>query len=412
MKRISVVVLGLVLIGMAVLYFLQGSGDLEDVTFVAPTGDLTLDAARIVRVDITRPASFVRLERVRGAWKLTEPVFATPDQDGIRALELALRQFRLLGMASTNPARQRLLAVDEQGTSVTFVNDDGRSINLIVGKAAPNGGSAFIRLPQSDTVYLASGLLPSVLNRDAADWRQRMLFRTSPDSISGLRIAAGRRQFDIQRRGEEWASAEKTIPDAILSPALQELSRIRAEAFVDTPMVLQDRPVYEIDLSGARPLRIELYPLANGDSTYLLKTSLGTGLVVVRPELALAVAGVVQYLTPPPPPIVRREPAPARAVVTSPAAGAPAISAGTPPATSAPAVAPAPRRTTRRGGEQVQRTIEDEGDLTVHTVRRGESMQSLCRRYDVTPDQVKRWNGLQSEAIVPGMELYVFVRKK
>jgi hypothetical protein len=411
MKRISVVVLGLVLIAMAVLYFLQGSGDLEDVTFTAPSGTLAIDAARIVRVDITRPASFVRLEKVRGAWRVTSPVFAVPDQESMRALDQALRQFRLLGMASTNPDRQRLLAVDEQGTSVAFVNDDGRSVTLIVGKAAPNGGSAFVRQPQSDTVYLAAGLLPSVLNRDVADWRQRVLYRISADSVTGLTISAGRRRFDIQRRGEEWATREKAVPADILAPALAQLTSIRAEAFVDTPLVLQDRPVYEIDLAGAHPVRLEVYPLAPSDSSYLLKSSLGTGLVVVKPELARAIAGVVDHLTPPPPPIVRRDilpsPRPAAPVAPPPAAVTPG--ATQPPATAA---TPQPRRTTRRGGEQVQRTLEDEGDLTVHTVRRGESMASICRRYDVTPEQVKRWNGLQGEAVVPGMEVYVFVRKK
>ncbi|MGA9116721.1 MAG: LysM domain-containing protein, partial [Bacteroidota bacterium] len=70
------------------------------------------------------------------------------------------------------------------------------------------------------------------------------------------------------------------------------------------------------------------------------------------------------------------------------------------------------RRTQRRAASApAQKAIEDEGELTVHTVRRGETIQSVATRYSVTPEQIRKWNSLKSEFLSPGTELYVFVKK-
>jgi LysM repeat protein len=54
----------------------------------------------------------------------------------------------------------------------------------------------------------------------------------------------------------------------------------------------------------------------------------------------------------------------------------------------------------------------DEGDLTVHTVKKGETLASIARKYSTTIESIKRWNSLTAEALTPGQELYVFVKNK
>ncbi len=54
----------------------------------------------------------------------------------------------------------------------------------------------------------------------------------------------------------------------------------------------------------------------------------------------------------------------------------------------------------------------DEGDLTVHTVKRGETLASIARKYSTTVENIKRWNSLTAESLTPGQELYVFVKNK
>jgi LysM repeat protein len=54
---------------------------------------------------------------------------------------------------------------------------------------------------------------------------------------------------------------------------------------------------------------------------------------------------------------------------------------------------------------------DDEGELTVHIVKKGESMTTIAQQYGVTVEQILKWNLLKSISVKPGQELYIFVRK-
>lgn len=409
MKRTGYFVLGLVLAGMAGLYFLQGSEEFDEATYTMPAAQLFIDPARIVRVDITRPGGFVRLERLRGEWKVTEPVFASVDEENLRLLREGMGQFRLIGLVSTNPRKQKVLEVDERGTSVVLVSDDGRSLSLIVGKSAPTAGNAFVRPPLSDTVYLAQGLTPAILNRELLDWRRRTVFRSSPESIRGITITSGSARHLLERQNQGWMAKNRPVPAELMDLTLGTLAALRAEAFIDTAMIIKNRPRYEVDISAARPARLELYSLAPADTNYLLKTSLSPAIAVVPPALARGLDRIVAHLTPPPPRPVARVDVPAPPPVTRQP-----VSRVVPEAPRQQPAAPAPpgqrKSAARRNAENLARQTEDEGELTVHIVKRGESITSIARKYTVTVEQLKKWNGLQGENVVPGMEMYVFVR--
>ncbi len=54
---------------------------------------------------------------------------------------------------------------------------------------------------------------------------------------------------------------------------------------------------------------------------------------------------------------------------------------------------------------------DEEGDLTVHTVAKGETMQLIAKKYSVTVEQILKWNLLKSIAVRPGQELYIYAKK-
>ncbi len=424
MKRSNLILLVVLLVLLAVAYFLQGPEAVEDTTYRVPTTQYVLDPARIVRIDISRVQGFVRLEKVRGEWKITEPLFASADPGKVRLLQEGIAAFRLTGLVSSNPDKQRVFEVDDQGTNVAFVNDEGKSIAVIVGKAAPTPGSAFVRTPLSDTVYLAQGLTPSILNWELRDWRQRLVYTTSADSISAFSLASGSRRFELRREGSEWVSRTTRIPHDVVAQTIASLTRLQAEAFIDTPMIIKTRPKYELEVMGARGTKMELYSLAPADTNYLLKTSTSSTVVVVKPNLVRGLDRLVERLTPAPqvipqpittPPVATGRPpvtpqqrpgqtttTPQRQTVSPPQTGTqqPSTSTGR------------QRRSTRRATQQAQSPIVDEGELTVHTVKRAESINTIAKKYDVTVDQLRRWNGLQTDVVVPGMEIYVFVKRK
>jgi LysM repeat protein len=78
-----------------------------------------------------------------------------------------------------------------------------------------------------------------------------------------------------------------------------------------------------------------------------------------------------------------------------------------PPASIAP---PTMKSPTSAQPATTTSSTEDDGDLTVHTVKRGETMQTIAKQYGVTVEQILKWNLLKTISIKPGQELYVFVK--
>ena len=70
-----------------------------------------------------------------------------------------------------------------------------------------------------------------------------------------------------------------------------------------------------------------------------------------------------------------------------------------------------PVNTHSAGKASTTDSTEDEGELTVYTVKRGDTMQLIARKYDVSVEQILKWNLLKSIAVKPGQELYIYVRK-
>ncbi len=425
MKRTSLIMLLVLLAGLVVAYLMQDQPEEKEATFVMPASQLTINLARITRVDISRANSFVRLEKVRGEWRMTEPVYASPDPAKLNNLLDGIKRFRLNGMVSSNPEKQNLFHVDDNGTNVLFVNDDGSTVSLIVGKAAPTPGTGFVRMPLSDTVYIAQGMTPEIFNHELRAWRQRGVYEIAPDSLFAFSVAGAGGRVDVRKNEKGWTARGDVLPLDVINPVLAIVSNMQAESFIDSSVVIVTRPRYQVNVEGMKPIRMEFYPPNGSDTNYILKTSGSSTLALIRPSVAREFQRFLAYTAPveaPPvteatqPPV--QQP-PVEQVKPKPQPQAPPVTRQTTPETntgsagSTPATE-RPRRSTRRvpTEQPAQRTVVDEGELTVHTVKRGETINSIAKKYDVMVEQIRKWNGLQNDNVVPGMEMYVFVKKK
>ncbi|GEM_PF-2152788 len=427
MKRTSLILLLLSLVGLVVVYLLQEAPKEKEATFVMPASQLSINFGRIVRVDISRANSFVRLEKVRGEWRVTEPVYASPDPAKLDNMLEGIKKFRLNGMVSSNPEKQNLFHVDDNGTNVLFVNDDGSTVSLIVGKAAPTPGTGFVRMPLSDTVYIAQGLTPETFNHDLRGWRQRGVYEVSQDSLFAFSVSGSGGRADVRRSDKGWIARGEVLPADVVNPVLAIVTNVQAESFIDSSVVISTRPRYQVNVEGMKPVRMEFYPPMGSDTNYILKTSGSATLALIRPSIAREFQRFLAYTAPVETPTMT-ESSPAPVVQQPPAekpkpqqqVTAPPVQQQTPPQTS-PATSGSttptgrPKRPARSRSVQeqpAQKTVVDEGELTVHTVKRGETINAIAKKYDVTVEQLRKWNGLQNDNVVPGMEMYVFVKKK
>lgn len=58
--------------------------------------------------------------------------------------------------------------------------------------------------------------------------------------------------------------------------------------------------------------------------------------------------------------------------------------------------------------EVVEQKVKEVSDRLYHTVKKGESLGSISKKYDVTVANIKKWNNLKKETIVPGQKLAIY----
>jgi hypothetical protein len=401
MKKSTYILLGLLVVMLAVAYFIQRPTDIEDVTYSTPDIQLSLNPTHVVKIEIDRNKQYVRLERIKDVWKLTEPVHYEIDDEAIKDLLDGMAKFKIIGLVSSNPEKQKVFQVNEQGTSVIFTSSDGKSTPLIIGKTDANTKQTFVRPASSTSVYIAQGLTAPMVNKNLREWRQRTIYRADPKVVQLVSITSGSDKYVLRKRNNRWSTEEKAIPTNLVSQALDVLSYLRADDFVDTALIIDRAPKLHVEMMGQELLRLDIYPHGSNASKFFLKTSASQNIFVVGNAIAQELSKITEYLAVPPQPVaVKEEP-------IKPATKAPVQQQTTP-------ITQQPTKDTKSPPTSPKETgkTEEEGELTVHTVKKGETMTVISKNYNVTVEQILKWNLLKSIAVKPGQELYIFVRKK
>ena len=378
--------LGILVTMMATAFFVDLPGVVEEATYSLPDIELSLDPSRVVRVEIDRTGAYVKLERIHGSWRITDPVNDAVDDDAIAQLLKGIAQFRLTNMVSTNPARQGKFQVDGSGTRVTITTEDGSSIPIVIGKQARDENRTFIRPASSNTVYLADGITPGMINRELRDWRHRTVYQTDPGRITAISLKEGAETFVFRKTGRAWQLDGGVVPREIMTAMLDGISNIQALDFVDAPRLVRNQSMMLVNVTGLHPISLEFLAHSASTEHVLLRTSASPVLFAVNKALVHRLQQAIDYFSVPPEPLGDIE--------------------------GDPSVAPQEDRAATIAPQPQEGSIEDEGDLIVHSVMRGETLESIAHKYRINSHQIKEWNQLEDGAISAGMELYIFVRRR
>ena len=451
MNRSTVILFVLLLALGAITYFLLPSGEERQSSYEAHGVSIAVDSASVTRIDIRRPLSLTTLQNVGGKWMVTAPYQYAADPAVVTQLIGGLAKFTVGSLVSSNPEKQRIFQVDSLGTVLTLTDRAGASQVLILGKMGPAFSEVYFRLPESKDVYLGEGIDSWMLTREPKEWRDKSIASTNTEAIRELVFTAGSVTASFIRDSAGWTSGDQRASIDQLNPSLTALMALKAEDFIDSAVEFKNRPL-TMQVKGPDEFALSLYPLDADSSRYALQSSKSRQLFVVgkytagqlmKPvELLQArLAAAVPEKKRPRSAAAARKPVVAK---TSPGKSPPAAVSKAAPLTKAPQQksAPPPKKTVqppasgRDAAQQAATTppppprstppaalpkstpgqaaagaADDEGDLTVHTVKRGETMTTLSKKYNVTVDQIIRWNQLKSISVRPGQELYVFVRK-
>ena len=452
MNRSSFVLVSL-LVGLGIItYFLLPSKNEHETSYEPQDLSLRLDSASIVKIAIQQKGKSVTIENIGGKWLITWPIRYAADATAIKQLLSGLSKFKVGSLISSNPEKQNIFQVDTTGTKLTVTDRSGKTVGLVIGKMGPSYSEVYFRLPESKDVYLGEGIDTWAINKDVKEWRDKTIVSTPSETMRGLTYTVANKQYQFERDSSGWKSREKPVDASSMTPALNQLANLHADDFVDSLMKIETQPIV-VEVHGAEDLTLNLFPSKPDSSKYYVQLSSSPQLFVIgkwtaqqlfKPvETSVSAARPARKLPPAPPPeeVVERNVPPETKVTQQPPVinNAPPVVKRQPPVVKKEPPAETPKRDTtgyvrqtptrtRPSNPPPERTetapvsppktqpagkasTEDEGELTVYTVKRGETMTMIAKQFNVSVEQILKWNLLKSISVKPGQELYIYLKK-
>jgi len=145
----------------------------------------------------------------------------------------ALRDLRVGDLTASNPANHDRMGVSVDSAVAVTMTTDLTDRAFLLGYAGRQFGPAYLRLPESDDVYLVDGDLRGHATRAQDDWRDRSMAAVDTTTINVIEVTGAGADYTLVRRDSTWAFSSGEEADAnAVQGMLSELSNLMATGFL------------------------------------------------------------------------------------------------------------------------------------------------------------------------------------
>ena len=191
------------------------------------------------RVEITRSAGSLVLEKKDKVWRVAVPYAFPAEKYKVENLQRSLAEIRLTDIIAEQGGREADFGLaSTTATGLRLFGTKNRKLELTVGKANPAGTHTFVRLPGDVKVYQVLGELAGALSAPASDWRSLQINDFSPDTVQAFTLTRGSKVLAAAKAQEPDASAILPAGNTALARPLRTIWRAERE-----PRALNDPKV-------------------------------------------------------------------------------------------------------------------------------------------------------------------------
>jgi hypothetical protein len=135
-------------------------------------------------------------------------------------------------VATGTTVHQRMEVDEESGTQLRLVDGSMVLSHTVIGKAGRRYNSRYVRLADSDPVYLYVGPMSRFVSREVDDWRDKRILDIEPDSIEMVAVQRGGERYTLMRGPQGWTFATGSPADsAAVSRVLSQYVSVDASGF-------------------------------------------------------------------------------------------------------------------------------------------------------------------------------------
>ena len=153
---------------------------------------------QVAKIEIIAPDGTATLSKQNGEWRVASMDNYPADSEGIAQLLTKVGELKNTQRVSKNPEKQSEFEVDSTGVEAKLMDANDKSLaHLFVGKMTPGFLSSYVRVADSNDVYVAQGSLQSVFNKGTRTWKDRTIFDFNKGITTQLNISSSEETVEL-----------------------------------------------------------------------------------------------------------------------------------------------------------------------------------------------------------------------
>ena len=135
------------------------------------------DKEQVAKIEVIATGETTTLTKQNGEWVVASMDNYPADSEGIAELLTKVGEFKNTQRVSNNPEKQAEFEVNSTGVEAKLMNANDKLLaHLFIGKITSGFLSSYVRVADSNDVYVAQGNLQSVFNKGTRTWKDRTIF--------------------------------------------------------------------------------------------------------------------------------------------------------------------------------------------------------------------------------------------
>jgi len=233
----------------AYLYFVDAKKPVGETTVKQKV--FSLDAAKIDQVQLKSATSSTTLKKDTSGWTIVQPAAAPADQNNASDIAASLATLEQDRVVDENATDLKTYGLSPPRIDITFnVAGEKEPRHLQVGDKSPTGMGVYVRVPDSNKVYLVSNAVDTSLNRSTFDLRDKAALKFDQEKVDSVELVSKSDDIRLVKTGDEWKLTKPVEAPADLTSVeglIGQLHSSQMATLKDSPEDVKDIKKYGLD---------------------------------------------------------------------------------------------------------------------------------------------------------------------
>ena len=192
----------------------------------------------VSKIEIIAKGETTVLTKQDEQWVVTTMEDYPADSESVKTLLEKVEEFDNADHVSNNPKNQEDFQVDSSGVETKLMGANNKMLaHLFVGKNTPGYLSSYVRVADSNDVYIAQGYLQGTFDKSTRTWKDRHIFNFKKGLVTQINITSADEKVELRLDAENKWQMHQPISAVVnqteVDNLLTTLSKLPTDDFAE-----------------------------------------------------------------------------------------------------------------------------------------------------------------------------------